>query len=200
MITTDRLLALYQQGQSSGLLVLHVLGQGPSLPMAQNAVAAAQTGDFQDQTRQQFGHYLQQVTQGNKNVPIVLYCQSTQCRMSYNAALRAIQMGYAQVYWYRGGIEAWQHVQQAASATMRQDPSGYQNAGYRPTAQPGCWKCADCPLNVDRAEVRSIDPVGMPRSPFPILNSRGESLSAATWVGNRVWPQSGRRGHALHAR
>lgn len=140
VITTDRLLALYQQGQSSGLLVLHVLGQGSSLPMAQNAVAAAQAGDFQDQTQQQFGQYLQQVTQGNKGVPIVLYCQSTQCWMSYNAALRAIQLGYTQVYWYRGGIEAWQNVQQAASATMQQqDPSGYQNAGYRPPSQPGGW-------------------------------------------------------------
>ena len=26
--------------------------------------------------------------------------------MSYNASLRAIRMGYSQVLWYRGGIEA----------------------------------------------------------------------------------------------
>jgi rhodanese-related sulfurtransferase len=28
--------------------------------------------------------------------------------MSYNAALRAVNLGYTQVFWYRGGIEAWQ--------------------------------------------------------------------------------------------
>jgi len=27
--------------------------------------------------------------------------------MSYNAAVRASRMGYSQVLWYRGGIEAW---------------------------------------------------------------------------------------------
>jgi rhodanese-related sulfurtransferase len=27
--------------------------------------------------------------------------------MSYNAALRAINLGYRNVLWYRGGVEAW---------------------------------------------------------------------------------------------
>ncbi len=48
------------------------------------------------------------MTGGNKNVPLVFYCQNTYCWMSYNAALRAIKMGFTQVLWYRGGIEAWQ--------------------------------------------------------------------------------------------
>lgn len=145
VVTTDRLLAMYQQGmQSGGLLVFHVLGPGPTLPMAQNAVGAAQAGNFQDQTQQQFGQYLQQVTQGNKGVPMVFYCQSTQCWMSYNAALRAINMGYTQVYWYRGGIEAWHAVQNMAmngqqGGQIQQPPSGYQNAGYQPQPNQGRW-------------------------------------------------------------
>jgi PQQ-dependent catabolism-associated CXXCW motif protein len=114
VITTDRLLGLYQQGQQNGLLVFHVLGPGPTLPNAQNAAPASQAGSFDDQTQQQFGQYLQQVTQGNTGRPLVFYCLNTQCWMSYNAALRAIRMGYSQVYWYRGGIEAWQQVQQMA--------------------------------------------------------------------------------------
>lgn len=63
-------------------------------------------------------------------MPLVFHCQSTQCWMSYNAALRAIHMGYTQVYWYRGGVEAWQSVQQAASAGMPAH-SGQQNHGYQ---------------------------------------------------------------------
>lgn len=114
VITTDRLLGLYQQGQQNGLLVFHVLGQGPTLPNAQNAGPASQPGSFDDQTQQEFGQYLQQVTQGNKGRPMVFYCLNTQCWMSYNAALRAINMGFTQVYWYRGGIEAWQQAQQLA--------------------------------------------------------------------------------------
>ena len=158
VVTTDRLLAMYQQGmQNGGLLVFHVLGPGPTLPMAQNAVGASQPGNFQDQTQQQFGQYLQQVTQGNKGVPMVFYCQSTQCWMSYNAALRAINMGYTQVYWYRGGIEAWQAVQNMAmnmqQGGMQQGgmnmqhggqmppptSGGYQNAGYPQQPNQGGW-------------------------------------------------------------
>ena len=115
LITTDRLLALYQQAQHNGLLVFHVLGPGFALPMAQNAVGAAQPGDFSDAVQRQFGQYLQQVTQGNKSRPMVFYCLNTQCWMSWNAALRAIRMGYSQVYWYRGGVEAWQQAQQMAA-------------------------------------------------------------------------------------
>jgi PQQ-dependent catabolism-associated CXXCW motif protein len=126
VITTDRLLGLYQQGQQNGLLVFHVLGPGPTLPNAQNAAPASQAGSFDDQTQQQFGQYLQQVTQGNTGRPMVFYCLNTQCWMSYNAALRAIRMGYSQVYWYRGGIEAWQQIQQMAGGM-----------GGQPGAMPG---------------------------------------------------------------
>jgi PQQ-dependent catabolism-associated CXXCW motif protein len=43
----------------------------------------------------------------NLNTPIVLFCASPRCWSAYNAALRAISFGYVNVYWYRGGIEAW---------------------------------------------------------------------------------------------
>lgn len=140
VITTDRLLGLYQQGQQNGLLVFHVLGPGQTLPHAQNAVGASQPGSFDDPTQQEFGQYLQQVTQGNKRRPMVFYCLNTQCWMSYNAALRAIQMGFTQVYWYRGGIEAWQYAEQLA-ANMNQGwqmppPSGYRTTGH---PQQGGW-------------------------------------------------------------
>lgn len=136
VITTDRLLGLYQQGQQNGLLVFHVLGPGDMLPNAQNAVPASQPGSFNDQTQQEFGQYLQQVTQGNTSRPLVFYCLNTQCWMSYNAALRAINMGFSNVLWYRGGIEAWQQVQrmasslpqpgQATGAPVSQPPQGYR--------------------------------------------------------------------------
>ena len=39
--------------------------------------------------------------------PIVFYCQSRDCWLSVNAALRAKKLGYSQVGWYRGGMESW---------------------------------------------------------------------------------------------
>lgn len=46
-------------------------------------------------------------TGGDKTTPIVFYCQGPQCWESYNAALRARDAGYTNIYWYRGGLEAW---------------------------------------------------------------------------------------------
>lgn len=47
-------------------------------------------------------------TASSKEQPIVLFCSSATCWASYNAALRAHADGYINVYWYRGGIAAWQ--------------------------------------------------------------------------------------------
>lgn len=44
----------------------------------------------------------------NRNTPLVMFCASSRCWAAYNAALRAISFGYVNVYWYRGGIAAWE--------------------------------------------------------------------------------------------
>jgi len=106
-LSTEALYGMMQQNPS-GFLLLDVLGSGQHLPQAQAAAPAAAAGSFGDQTQQQFGQYLSQATGGNKSTPLVLYCQSPQCWMSYNAALRAVNLGYTRVLWYRGGLEAWQ--------------------------------------------------------------------------------------------
>lgn len=43
----------------------------------------------------------------DKATPVVFFCLSYECWLSYNAALRAIKLGYQKVFWYRGGIDAW---------------------------------------------------------------------------------------------
>lgn len=116
VITTKGLIELLQNQQVRAL-VFDVLGASETLPNAIPAVPASQAGSFADQTQQQFGQFLQQMTGGSRETPLVFYCMSTQCWMSYNAALRAINMGYTNVLWYRGGLEAWkqagQQIQQA---------------------------------------------------------------------------------------
>lgn len=106
VITTKGLLPLLGNPQFKPVL-LDILGGPEMIPGAMNAVPASQPGSFNDQTQQEFGRFLQQVTQGNQDTPIVLYCLSNHCWMSYNASLRAINLGYRNVLWYRGGIEAW---------------------------------------------------------------------------------------------
>jgi PQQ-dependent catabolism-associated CXXCW motif protein len=121
VITTRGLQDLIANRQTPFLL-LDILGGPQMIPGAQFAVPAAQPGSFSDATQQQFGQFLQEATRGNKEVPLVLYCQSRECWMSYNAALRAINLGYRNVLWYRGGIEAWQAAGQPVQAPGGQAP------------------------------------------------------------------------------
>ncbi|MFC3613692.1 rhodanese-like domain-containing protein [Lutimaribacter marinistellae] len=109
LLTTKGLVELVQSRQTPYLL-FDVLGGGETLPGAIPAVQASSPGHFQDQTQQAFGQFLQQATQGNQEVPLIFYCASIECWMSYNAALRAINLGYRNVLWYRGGLAAWKQA------------------------------------------------------------------------------------------
>ena len=135
VITTKGLLGLMQMQQP--YMVFDVLGGPETLPRAIPAAWTSQPGSFNDQTQQQFGQALQQGTRGNKQIPLVFYCLSNHCWMSYNASLRAVNLGYKNVLWYRGGIEAWkaagQPTQPAQGANgPPQQPGGYgqQPGGY----------------------------------------------------------------------
>jgi rhodanese-related sulfurtransferase len=119
VITTKGIVELVQ-GRQTPFIVLDVLGGPELLPGAMYAVPAHQAGGFSDQTQQEFGGFLQQMTGGNKEIPLILYCQSNQCWMSYNAALRAINLGYKNVLWYRGGIEAWKIAGQPVTTPQQQ--------------------------------------------------------------------------------
>lgn len=63
--------------------------------------------NFMDPVQSVLVPLLEQLTGGDKARPMVFFCASSQCWLSYNAALRAVAAGYTRVYWYRGGIEAW---------------------------------------------------------------------------------------------
>lgn len=106
VIATRQLSELLQRGQGN-VLLLHAYGAPEHLPGAQAAGPAAQGGSFDDQVQRDFGQYLRQASGGDTSRTLVVYCAGPQCWGSYNAALRAIHMGFRNVYWYRGGIEAW---------------------------------------------------------------------------------------------
>lgn len=98
------------QALQSGMqiVLIDVLGGDYTLPGAFKAPALASPGNFGDGIQQQAGQWLHQITQGNSTVPVVVYCSDPQCWLSYNGALRALAAGHTNVYWYRGGVQAWQ--------------------------------------------------------------------------------------------
>ena len=105
VITTVGVLDL--QRQQIPHVLIDVLGAPDMLPNALPGAWMSQPGSFTDEVQQRAAAMLMQAARGRKDMPLVFYCQSPQCWMSYNAALRAINAGFTNVLWYRGGVEAW---------------------------------------------------------------------------------------------
>ena len=103
---------------------LHAKLIGPNPPVTINAVfgrnevmsipgsiwlpAAGQGGTFDDDIQTQLASTLQKITDDDLARPIVVFCLDALCWLSYNAALRLYELGYENLYWYRGGFTAWQ--------------------------------------------------------------------------------------------
>lgn len=46
----------------------------------------------------------------DKNAPLMMYCDGTICWKSYKSATLAIQAGWKNVYWFRGGFPEWKEA------------------------------------------------------------------------------------------
>ncbi len=57
--------------------------------------------------KDRFTRAIEKLMGGDKNRPVAFLCLSSECRESYNACLHAIEAGYKDVLWYRGGTNAW---------------------------------------------------------------------------------------------
>jgi PQQ-dependent catabolism-associated CXXCW motif protein len=62
--------------------------------------------------KDKFAAALAGLTANEKSRPIVFYCHGSKCWLSYNATLHALELGYANVFWYRGGRDAWKEADQ----------------------------------------------------------------------------------------
>lgn len=93
------------------LLVDVLEGQHPqTIVKARYIPYGGRGGNFNDQVQTALANELNQLTNGRKDFPVVFFCQGVRCWESYNAVLRAWNAGYRNVYWYRGGLQAWQEA------------------------------------------------------------------------------------------
>jgi PQQ-dependent catabolism-associated CXXCW motif protein len=76
-------------------------------------------GDFDPIEEKRYLDTLALLSGENKQRHLVFFCSGAHCWLSYNAALRAVRAGYTNVYWYRGGVEAWK---EAGLPTTGSDP------------------------------------------------------------------------------
>ena len=88
VIGTASLFGALQSGQQ--VLLIDVLGGSYSLPRAVSEPGLAAHGNFGDRTQQQAAQWLQQLTRGNSQLPIVIFCSDPQCWLSYNASRRVV--------------------------------------------------------------------------------------------------------------
>lgn len=64
-------------------------------------------GAIADVTADYFRRGLEKVSDGDVTHPIVIFCLED-CWMSWNAAKRAIEWGYSEIYWLPEGTDGWE--------------------------------------------------------------------------------------------
>ena len=110
-ITTQELLEI---GPQSLLIdVLDDTDHHITLPGAVHMPGAGNYGGgrFSDRLQKKFAKVLAELTNDNLDRQLVFFCYGAECWESYNAALRAINIGFHNVLWYRGGLESWKDAE-----------------------------------------------------------------------------------------
>lgn len=90
-------------------LVINTL-PGPNPHMIPGSIwlsGSGQNGHFNDAVQARLQNHLETLTQGDRNRMLVFYANDPEDWSAYNAALRAVNMRYPNVRWYRGGLTAW---------------------------------------------------------------------------------------------
>jgi PQQ-dependent catabolism-associated CXXCW motif protein len=106
--TPDLRRRLAAPSEAQPILIDVLGGDGhDTLPGAVWLPGAGRGESFGDPLQQRLAQALAVLSGGERSRPLVFFCASAQCWLSYNAALRAVRLGYSEVWWYRGGIEAW---------------------------------------------------------------------------------------------
>jgi adenylate cyclase len=89
-------------------LVLDVNGWGKSIPGAIALWGAGIGGTTSDPFQARLGRKMQELTHGDRSMPVVTMAWNADRFSGRNLALRLVALGYTNVIWYRGGREAWE--------------------------------------------------------------------------------------------
>jgi rhodanese-related sulfurtransferase len=90
-----------------GVVVLDGAAGALSVPRAVSLRWISRGGSVNDDMQPAFDRLLAQLTGGDKTRPIVTLGLNAYGWPGYNLARRAVALGYRNVFWYRGGRDAW---------------------------------------------------------------------------------------------
>jgi adenylate cyclase len=94
---------------------------GRSIPGAVGLKFAGLGGSLTDQEQDRLRRKMRELTAGDLSRPIVAVGWNSERFDGRNLALRLVALGYTQVYWYRGGREAWEVAEQPETELALQD-------------------------------------------------------------------------------
>jgi TolB-like protein/DNA-binding winged helix-turn-helix (wHTH) protein/tetratricopeptide (TPR) repeat protein len=103
-IRTPELAVLVQERQP---VVLDAMPWGASIPGAIGLWGAGVAGSLSDEYQDRLRRKMQALTGGDRSVPVATVGWNAERYQGRNLALRLVALGYTEVYWYRGGREAW---------------------------------------------------------------------------------------------
>ncbi|MBV8458982.1 MAG: tetratricopeptide repeat protein [Acetobacteraceae bacterium] len=89
-------------------LVLDINAWGLSIPGAIALPGAGRAGTLSDALQVRLRRTMPVLTHGNAATPIVTMSWNSESFAGRNLAIRLAALGYTNVYWYRGGREAWE--------------------------------------------------------------------------------------------
>jgi tetratricopeptide (TPR) repeat protein len=89
-------------------LVLDTSPWGASIPLAIGLWGAGIGGAVLDEYHDRLDRKMQELTGGDRARPVVAMGFNSERYQGRNLALRLVALGYTNVYWYRGGREAWE--------------------------------------------------------------------------------------------
>jgi adenylate cyclase len=94
--------------QRKPLIIDASIPWGASVPGAIGLLGAGVGGSVTDEYQGRLGSKMQELTHGDQNLPVVVMGWNAERYQGRNVALRLVALGYTNVYWYRGGREAWE--------------------------------------------------------------------------------------------
>jgi len=104
-IRTPDLVRLMEQRKP---MVIDTINWGQSIPGAIGLWGAGIGGGPSDKYQDRLARKMQQLTRGDLTLPIVTMGFNSERYQGRNLALRLVELSYTNVYWYRGGREAWE--------------------------------------------------------------------------------------------
>jgi adenylate cyclase len=105
IIRTPDLVKLREQRKP---LVIDTINGGLSISGAAGLWGAGIGGTLSDEYQGRLSRKMQQLTGEDRTLPIVTVGFNSERYQGRNLALRLVALGYTNVYWYRGGREAWE--------------------------------------------------------------------------------------------